>query len=64
MMHVAYSKFDEPVQSVKKPQREQSDFARQMAYKLYKKACKDNAERIAKVQQHFPGWYPKFNYRG
>lgn len=61
-MYLAHSKLSESEQKPKKAKPAKSDFAHQMAYKLYKKACKDNEERIKQIQVHFPGWMPKFNY--
>lgn len=48
----------------KDTKRERSDFARQFSFKLFKKACEVNMERIAKIQEKYPDWEPKFNYKG
>jgi hypothetical protein len=64
-MHIVYSKTNESNidnEKVKKPKPAQSEFARQMAFKSFKKACEENADRIARIQEYFPGWEPVFYY--
>ena len=45
-----------------KPETEQERFNREMDYKFFKKACKENAEIIAYIQEYIPDWEPQFNY--
>jgi len=62
MLRVAYIADTEEQVKPAKPDTRESDFARKMAYGFYKKACRENAERIRKIQEHFPGWVPEVSY--
>ncbi|GAA4338738.1 hypothetical protein GCM10023149_48930 [Mucilaginibacter gynuensis] len=64
-MHIVHSNINpqkpEPVKVEKpKPLTRQQQFAREMAYAGFKRACKKYAKEIAEVQEYFPGWMPQF----
>ena len=67
-MYIAHSNIDtkaaeapNEVKATKRTRPSRSEFAKQMSYKLYKKACKKYAKEIAEIQETIPGWMPRFN---
>jgi hypothetical protein len=63
-MRIVYKKTtgDEP--EAPRPQKAPpplSDFEKSMRLKAQRRTIKANAERIAMIQEEFPGWMPKIN---
>ncbi len=62
MLRIAHSNIEKatPERPKQKPVKVESEFSRQMRYKYFKKACKEQAARIEEIQKYFPGWEPTF----
>lgn len=68
-MYIAHSNIQpakeaaKPVKKLTPKQERAEQFAREMAYKGYKRACRMFAAEIKEIQKYFPGWVPEFRYK-
>jgi len=63
-MYIAYSALQNPpdggFEQPKHAQTEATETELQLRYQAYQSVCSKYRHEIAAIQQHIPGWQPKF----